>query len=195
MHLVRHAHTAALGVCLAGRGDGWPLTHEGFAACDRLADGLAHLPLAAIVASPMRRAQQTASCIAARFSMPVLTDPAFDEIDCGDWTGRSFAELRDDPAWQAWNRHRGLARAPGGETMFSAQARAMTGLVGLAAAWPDAAVVVVSHADIVKAVLGSLLGAPLDMMHRMVVDPASRSVVRLHPHGAEVLAVNLPPGA
>jgi probable phosphoglycerate mutase len=183
VHLVRHAHTAALGVCLAGRGEGWPLTHEGLAVCDRLADGLAHLTFATIVANPMRRAQQTATCIAARFSVPVQTNPAFDEIDCGDWTGRSFAELHDDPAWHAWNRQRGLARVPGGETMFSAQERAMAGLLTLAAAWPDAAVLVVSHADIVKAVLGSLLGAPLDLMHR------------LHAHGAEVLAVNLPPGA
>ncbi len=195
VHLVRHGCTAAIGHCLAGRAEGWPLNAAGLAEAERLADSLAHLPFAAIVASPMLRAQQTAASIAARGRASVATEAGFDEIDFGDWTGRAFAELHGDELWQAWNRHRGLAQIPGGETMALAQARALAALGRLRDGWPDAAVVVVSHADVIKAVLANVLGAPLDLMHRMAIDPASRSVVRLHAHDAEVLAVNLPPGA
>ena len=195
VHLVRHGCTGALGSCLAGRAEGWPLNAVGLAEAERLADGLAHLPFAAIVASPSLRAQQTAAAIATHGTVPVTTEAGFDEIDFGDWTGRAFADLHSDPLWQVWNRHRGLAQIPGGETMAQAQARALAALGRLRDAWPDAAVVVVSHADVIKAVLGNVLGAPLELMHRMAIEPASRSVVRLHGHDAEVLGINLPPGA
>ncbi len=195
VHLIRHGRTAALGQVLAGRAEGWPLSVEGVREIERLADGLAHASFAAIVASPMLRAQRTAAAIAARQGSGIVTDPGFDEIDFGDWTGRAFAELHADPLWQAWNRHRGLAQIPGGETMALAQGRALAALGRLREAWGAADVAVVSHADVIKSVLANVLGTPLDLMHRMVIDPASRSVVQLHEHDAEVLALNLPPGA
>jgi broad specificity phosphatase PhoE len=43
---------------------------------------------------------------------------------------------------------------------------------------------------VIKAVLGHLLGVPLDLQHRLEVAPASVSEVELRPWGARVLAVN-----
>lgn len=195
IHLIRHGHTAALGTVLAGRAAGWPLSDEGVDAVRRLAAGLAAVRFTAIVASPMLRAQRTAAMLASGRPIEVATDPGFDEIDFGDWTGRRFDELHGDPAWQAWNRHRGLAQIPGGETMAAAQARALAALGRLCRAGDGVELAIVTHSDIIKALLANVLGCPLDLMHRITIDPASRSVLRLHGETAEVVVANLPVGA
>lgn len=194
MHLVRHASTGALGRVLAGREPGWPLNDAGKQQARVLADLFAPLPVRAIVAGPLPRAQETAAVIAAKHRLSVSIGEGFDEIDFGAWTGQPFSKLNEDARWLAWNRHRGLAAVPGGESMAQAQARALASLGALRETWPNAEVVVVSHADIIKAMVLGLLGAPLDLMHRMVIHPASRCIVRLHANDSEVDAVNLPFG-
>ena len=193
LHLVRHASYAALGQVLAGRAEGWPLTAEGIAEAGRIAEFMAGRSLAAVLSSPVQRARQTAEPIAARCGLKVVLEPEITEIDFGAWTGLTFAALRADPAWRVWNRQRGLAAVPGGESMMQAQSRATAAVARARVSWPDAEVVMVSHADVIRAVLAGLLGTPLDLMHRIAIDPASRSVVRLHGDAVEVLGVNLPP--
>ena len=46
---------------------------------------------------------------------------------------------------------------------------------------PDAVWVAVSHGDVIKAILADALGIHLDAFQRIVVDPASLSVVRYTP--------------
>ncbi len=194
-HLVRHASYGALGQVLAGRAEGWALDEAGLDEAERLARGLAGRRLDAVVSSPIERARQTAAPVARACGLEVAIESGMAEIDFGEWTGRAFVELHADPLWRAWNMHRGVSPIPGGETMALAQARALAALTALRDRWPDGELVVVSHADVIKGVLASLLGSPLDLMHRMAIDPASRSVVRLFREEAQVLAINLPPGA
>ncbi len=194
IHLVRHASTGALGRVLAGREPGWPLNEAGKQQARMLADLFAQHALRAVIAAPLPRCRETAATIAARHRLHVQVDEGFDEIDFGDWSGKTFAELHEDSRWHAWNRHRGLAVPPEGESMMRAQARALASLGALREAWPNAEVAVVSHADIIKAMVLGLLGAPLDLMHRMVIHPASRCIVRLHPNDSEVDGVNIPLG-
>ncbi|HEX2941294.1 MAG TPA: histidine phosphatase family protein [Rhodopila sp.] len=192
LHLIRHGAYDLIGHTLGGRAP-HPLSAAGQAQAARVAEALRGRPVAAVVASPLRRAQETAAPIAARLGLQVQTDPAFNEIDYAGWTGRRFDSLADDPVWQAWNTFRGTAGIPGGETMLQAQARAVAGMTALAAALPDQEVVVVSHADVIKAILVHVLGMPLDLMHRLEVGPASISQVRLYPADATVLCINQAP--
>ena len=55
---------------------------------------------------------------------------------------------------------------------------------------PGRAIVAVSHADPIKALLAHVLGAPLDLFQRLVVAPASISAVAFRGEGATVLTVN-----
>ena len=59
---------------------------------------------------------------------------------------------------------------------------------------PDALWAAVSHADIIKAVLADALGMHLDAFQRLVVDPASCSVVRYTPLRPFVLSMNTTEG-
>ena len=171
---------------------GVALSAEGQAQAARLADATANLKVAAVIASPVQRAQETAAPVAARLGLAVETDPGLDELDFGNWTGAAFAELEGQPAWQAWNRARSFAPCPGGETMVQAQSRALACLARLRTRHPEAELVLVSHQDVLKSVLAHFLGVPLDLFQRIELAPASRSVVALYEEDVRIEAVNLP---
>jgi broad specificity phosphatase PhoE len=73
-------------------------------------------------------------------------------------------------------------------------ARASGGLARIAADHPDGAVAVVSHGDVIRALVAHYAGLPLDHMLRLEVSPASVSAVRLGPE-PQLLTVNWSKGA
>ena len=191
-HLVRHAEHGLLGRVLTGRMPGVSLNARGLEQALLLARHFSGCPIAAVVSSPLERAQETAEPIAAALGLDVTTDPGLNEIDFGDWTGKAFEALQGSPAWQAWNQFRGAAPTLGGETMLEALARALRALARLCLAYPNGAVVLVSHQDILKALLAHSLGMPLDLMHRLDLAPASRSVLQVFDDGGmQVNGTNL----
>lgn len=195
--LVRHAPHALQGRTLVGRSD-VPLSDEGTRLAASLADRLAGEPLAAVQSSPRARTRATAAAIAGRHGLAVETAAELDEIDFGAWTGQAFDALEPDPAWRSWNAWRTGSRPPGGETsggetMAEVQLRLLRHLETARARWPDGTVALVSHGDPIRAVLAFWLGIPLDLAHRLEVDPASVSRVELSPWGPRVLSVNETP--
>lgn len=112
------------------------------------------------------------------------------EIDFGDWTGRSFASLKDDPYWRRWNTERDTERPPGGESMREAQQRAIHCVERMAEEYPDSAVVAVSHADVIKAVVAGVIGLSLDAHARFEIAPASLTTLLFWRGGAKLLRMN-----
>jgi broad specificity phosphatase PhoE len=192
-HLVRHASHDLLGRALVGRGP-VSLSPAGREEAAAIAATLGGLGLAAVACSPRERALETARPLAARAGLEVTVEPGLDELDLGAWTGARFGTLDDDPRWRAFNVFRGTAPVPDGESMLAVQARAVACVLRLRAAYPDASVALVSHADVIKAVLVHFLGMTLDLMRRIELAPGSRSVLTLYDEDAVVQAINLPPG-
>ena len=190
--LIRHGHTAALaGRTLAGRAPGLGLSAEGRREVARLAEGLATLPLAAVHASPMARTLETAALVARPHRLPVQLAPGAVEVDFGLWTGRDYTTFGEDAAWRAWHAARGIAGTPGGERFVAVQARVVEAMLALADAHPgDALVALVSHADVIRAALGYVLGVPPELQLRLEISPASVSTIELAPWGGRVLQVN-----
>src|SRR5918992_5538167 len=60
-----------------------------------LADRLERVPLAAIYASDLRRARETALIVAERHGLGVTTMPELREIDVGSWTGLGQDEVKE----------------------------------------------------------------------------------------------------
>ncbi len=191
LHLVRHAEHGLLGHVLAGRMPDVPLSPAGQRQAAALAARFAGSGARAVLASPVQRAGETAAPIAAALGLRTITEPGLDEVDFGAWAGRRFEALADAPGWTAWNAARGIAPTPGGEAMLAVQARAVAALAAQRA--EGGSVVAVSHSDVIKAVLAYALGMPLDLLHRLGIAPASRSVLVLGEDFARVEAVNLPP--
>ena len=182
-HLVRHAEHDLLGRVLTGRMPGVSLNERGTEQAVRVARRFAGRAIAAVVSSPSQRAQETAAPIAAALRLAVMTDAGLDEIDFGEWTGMAFETLQGAPGWQAWNQFRGTAPTPGGETMLEALGRALRSLARWGQTVPDGEVVLVSHQDVLKAVLAHSLGAPLDLMQRIELGAGSCSVLRVFTDG------------
>ena len=189
-HLVRHGSHDRLDRTLCGRMAGVRLGEAGRAEAEAAGARLAGEPLAAVVSSPLERCQETAAAVARAHGLDVEEDEAFIELDFGDWTGLSFPELAQDPRYEPWNSRRSLNRPPGGESLGEAQMRAVRGLEALRARFPDQAVAVVSHSDIIKALGAHVLGLNLDLYHRFEVDPASVTTLVLGDWGAKLLRLN-----
>ena len=189
--LIRHADCEGLGRRLCGRLPGIGLTGRGRVQADQLAARFGRLALDAVVASPLERAVKTASAIAARTQLQLAVDDAFLEIDFGRWTGAGFADLAGDPDWDRWNTKRSRARCPGGESMREVQQRARDGVERWARRYPGGSIAIVSHADVIRAVLASCLGLSLDSILRLEVAPASLSAIAIDgPAAVRVLCVN-----
>lgn len=187
--LIRHGLCDRVGRAIAGRSVGVHLNAAGLRQAHELARSLERLPIGAIYSSPLERARETAAPLAERLGLAVEISPALEELDFGAWTGRTIASLAGDPVWQRFNTERGTTRIPGGETMGEVVARATGGVARMAADHRDGLVAVVSHGDVIRALLAHYAGLPLDCMLRLEVSPGSVSAVRLGPD-PQLLTVN-----
>lgn len=189
--LIRHAAHDNVGAFLAGRMTGISLGAAGRAQAGRLAARLASEPVAAIYTSPRERTCETAAAIASATSagQPSLS-PDLDEIDFGVWSGRSFDDLNGDLAFRRWNAVRSQCRTPGGESMLDVQQRVTRLMERLDASAPVGAVLLVSHADVIKAALMHHLGLPIDAWEKLEISPASISTIETTGWGSKVLGIN-----
>ena len=188
--LIRHAHTDAIGVRLSGRTPGIHLSAQGRAEADRLGRGLAAERLSAIYTSPLERAVETAGRIAQPHGMVETVREELSEIDFGVWTGKTFAELEQDPRWQIYNRCRGTASVPGGESTAAVQSRMLAVLRRLAASHEGQCIAVVSHGDPLRYAVLHFTGASLDRYSEVTILPASVAAVLWLPEGPRLLYVN-----
>lgn len=178
-YLARHAAHDWLGRGFAGRLPDVSLNDTGRAQAQELVQRLRGAPLDAIYCSPQPRTHQTAQPLARDRGLAVATEAAFDEVDLGDWAGRTFDDVRDQPAWKHWLDRRGTAQPPGGEPFAKVPERAMAGLRALVAKHPGQHVLVVSHGDVLKAMIATALGLSLDLLERFDIAPASISILAM----------------
>jgi broad specificity phosphatase PhoE len=190
--LVRHAHCDPVGHAIAGRAPGVHLNARGKAEADALGARLSPLAVTAVYSSPLERALETAAPLAQRHGLPVEPAPGLLEIDFGQWTGKTLAQLDELSEWKDFNAFRGGARIPGGESTAEVLARALAELdrIGNLHSGPRELVAVVSHGDVLRAVIAHFLGVPTDLFQRIELSPASVSVVALEPQGRRVLLLN-----
>jgi probable phosphomutase (TIGR03848 family) len=179
--LLRHGRTTAnAGGVLAGWTPGVRLDDSGREQVAAVAARLAPVPLAAVISSPLERCQETAAAVVEGRALELQTDDRLGEARYGDWTGRTIKELAKQPLWKVVQQHPSAAVFPGpeGEGLAQTQARAVAAVREWnAKLGPDAVWLACSHGDVIKAILADALGLHLDQFQRIVVDPASVSVV------------------
>lgn len=188
---VRHGETATTGSVLPGRARGLHLAETGKARAEALAERLAVLErIDAVYASPLERARETARPIARKRGLKVVTDRGLLECDFGDWTGAALKELRKLPDWRTVQQYPSGFRFPNGESFSEMQSRMTTTVARLAAHHPGGTIVLVSHADPIKAAVAAALGSHLDLFQRIVISPCSVTTIAYGRLGPTVLTVN-----
>lgn len=191
--LLRHGRSTANGLhILAGRAPGVALDETGRRQANELPSRLAGQRITAIVSSPLERCRATVAPLAGSLGLDVVVDQRIVEVDYGSWAGRSLGDLRTEPAWRTVQEQPSAMVFPEGESMPAVSARAVAAARAHAAAVADdASVVLCSHGDLIAMILADALGLHLDLFQRIVVAPASISVVRYQARRPIILGINL----
>ncbi len=189
-HLVRHGEHVLAGRVLAGRTPGVGLSERGRAEIAVVAERLAAENISALYASPMQRTRETAEILSRRLDLPVGYREDVIELDFGEWTGLTFDEVRAHQGWEAWRSCRSISAVPGGESMRQVQDRAVGALLDMHRAHRDGTLVVVSHGDVIRAVMLFALGMPINSYSRFEIGLASISTIRIDDTGIRVAVLN-----
>ena len=190
--LVRHGVTGTTGKVLPGRAPGLHLSAKGHEQALHAAARLGELDAApsALYASPLERTRETAAPIARRLGVRTRTDRGLLECDFGSWTGKTLASLRKKPEWRAVQNAPSTFRFPEGESFAEMQHRMWRTLERLAHSHRGEKIVVVSHADPIKAAVTFAQGVPLDLFQRTVISTCSISAIILTDSTPIVVSVN-----
>jgi broad specificity phosphatase PhoE len=179
LYLVRHAAPEewSAGRCI-GRTD-VPLSEAGRRAADRLAAAFAGLDVAAVYATPLRRAAATAAPIAAAVGREVTPCEGLAEIHFGAFEGLTPDEIaRADPELYArWTTEPAAVRFPGGESYADVRARAVAAVDEIASRHPDGTAVAVAHGGPIRIVLAAALDMPDSASFRLAVPHAAVAVL------------------
>ena len=189
--IVRHGKTPSTGKLLPGRAKGLHLSETGKQEALVVAERLSKIKkVAAIYASPLERARETAAPIAKALKQKVIINKGLLECDFGDWTGEELAKLMKLPEWSNVQRAPSTFRFPKGESFTEMQTRMVSTLDDLRKKHSGGVVICVSHADPIKAAVAHAMGTHIDLFQRIVISTCSVTAVSYSSFGPVVLTVN-----
>lgn len=147
------------------RGPGLNQTGEAQAAA--LAGRLEQIGVDIVYTSDLPRAVQTANVVAERLGLPVEQDPAFREVDVGEWAGLTREEVaeRDPEGFRRWSE--GGAGWQDGESYEDMHARVVAAYERVCALHADARVLIVAHGGTVRALTAHAVGLGLHDRRRI----------------------------
>ena len=137
-----------------------------------------------IISSPLQRCREFAERTAAGSDLPLQIDDQWQEIDYGDWDGLPIDEWRQVAAEQfkAFRKDVTALAPPNGEDFMSFKARILDAWEGLAKLQDNAHILVVTHGGVMRVILPTVLGMPLNRSFPLHIPFAclSRIVVEWH---------------
>mgnify|MGYP000153287706 CR=1 FL=1 len=169
-----------------------PLSDLGRRQAEATAAYLAGCGAAAVYASDLVRAVQTAEPIAARLGVGIATDAGLREVHFGEWEGLTLAELRqrDPDGLAAYDRDRVRNRPPGAERLEALEARVGEAMARAIARHAGETLVVVAHGGSLRALLLLLLDLPTTHHFRFITDNCGVSCVEASTLGNRLRYLN-----
>ncbi|MEO7098823.1 MAG: histidine phosphatase family protein [Luteolibacter sp.] len=178
--LIRHgATTLSAEDRFAGATD-VPLSDEGRQQAGRLAERLAHIPVAAVYASPLGRTMETAQILAKPHGLEIQQRDGLKEISHGHWEQltRQEVELKFPTEAAAWDADPYTFAPEGGESGLAVTARALPALMEIVRRHEGNPIIIVSHKATIRLLLSSLLGFdPRRYRDNLDQDPAALNIV------------------
>ena len=192
--LLRHAHSVAneKGV-LAGRTPGIMLSKKGATQAEDLIKRLGSLTFKEIRISPLERCYLTLEpwLAAQKISLKALIlDEGISEVDYGQWTGKKLTLLALKKEWRVVQKTPSKMVFPEGESLLDVQRRAKKSLLKSVEKSKDGVVLLVSHGDVIKAIVADALNMELDKFQKIVIDPASITVLDYNKGDFRLLHLN-----
>jgi broad specificity phosphatase PhoE len=152
-----------------------PLTDLGREQADALARELAEKALQGIYSSPLRRALDTATAVAAGRELEVVADDGLREVDVGSWAGLTRAEVEERYPGEFRRWVEGGDGWEDGETYEQMSARVLACVVRIADLHEGGEVLVVSHGGPIRALQAAAAGMTVHELRRASpVEPNAR---------------------
>ncbi len=193
LFLIRHGETDYTGKRLVGRWPGVHLVARGEEQAGWVAQSLNDQPIRAIYSSPLERAKETAQPLAAMRKMKIIPIDGLKEVDFGEWTGKSLRWLRKLPEWKDLHENPKF-RFPGGESLPEVRKRVASTLEELASRHGKKdRVVIFTHGDVVRFAVEYFLSLSPGGFHRLMVNTASLTVIRIQDGKIMLHGFNLQP--
>lgn len=178
--LLRHAHSVANEKnLLAGRTPGISLSKTGKEQAKDLIARLGATNFDEVAISPLQRCRETIDpwLAADGAKSPVVIDESVSEVDYGSWSGKTLASLRRKSQWKVVQDFPSQMIFPEGESLLEMQGRALSGFYRLNAVKGKGPRLLVSHGDVIKSIVAHCLGMHLDQFQRLVIEPASLTII------------------
>ena len=192
---IRHAHSTAndAGI-LSGQLPGISLSKKGKKQAELLVDRLGSSHFDSIRVSPMQRCEETiAPWLKSGYSRGLKSyeiDEALIEVDYGTWSGRKLSSLSREKMWKIIQEKPSAVQFPEGERIKAMQKRALGSILQALEDKKNGTHLFVSHGDVLKAVVASLLKIRLDDFQSLVIDPASVTIIDFDGSKSRLLAFN-----
>jgi broad specificity phosphatase PhoE len=182
LYLIRHGATEAnlaRPARLQGRGHNPPLARLGVRQAEATRDFLAIRPVDVCYCSPLLRAVQTATIVAAPHGLEPIPVPELIECDVGRWEGADWATIRQQEAenYRQFHANPGRFGYPGGESLRDVHARVAPAIGNLLQEHAGQAILVVAHHVVNRTYLAGLLGLSPDQARQVTLDNCGISVV------------------
>ncbi len=193
--LLRHAEVEAAYQGIFGGRIDMALSPRGHQQAAALARYLHGRRFDALYASPMQRVQQTlAPVLLNGMPRPVLV-PEFQEVDFGDWTGLTWADVQTKfgisaLAWLDQLECGGIANAECAETF---RARVEPPLRQILTRHSGQQVVIACHGGVIRMMLAILLDWPLSRVKAFEIEYASITEIACTPASSRLQLVNFTP--
>jgi len=154
------------------------LSKSGQEQAERLAERLGKLTISQVQVSPMDRCTETLAPWLAKYgkNVTLLTEPNLIEVDYGKWSGKKLSTLSRAKLWRKVQGQPSAVTFPEGESLAQMQVRAMKSVHDFFASDLELTIMV-SHGDVIKAIVASSMGMHLDDFQRIVIDPASITIL------------------
>ena len=159
------------------------LSEKGLEQSEQLALRLGKFPISNLRISPMERCFETISPWINSIVLPSypkfepIIDQELTEVDYGTWSGKKLITLSKNKLWKTVQDSPSRMYFPNGEGIAQMQTRAMTSVHQAVSAKGKGTAVIVSHGDVIKSIVASALGMHLDEFQRIIIDPASISIL------------------
>jgi len=191
--LLRHAHSSAnaKGI-LSGRNEGVALSKQGAIQAQELIARLDNVVFSSIRISPMQRCQETINPWLNQQRSSVqkkaIIEPQLIEVDFGAWTGKKISSLATKREWKVVQSTPEKMIFPEGESLKQVQKRAMD-VVALSAKGSKPSLMV-THADVIKAIISGLLASGLKDFQKFAVNPASITIIDYDEKASRIITLN-----
>ncbi len=178
--LLRHAHSIANEKnLLAGRTAGITLSKTGEEQAKDLIARLGAIQFDEVAISPLQRCRETIDpwLTSTGAKSQIVVDDSISEVDYGSWSGKTLASLRRKAQWKVVQDFPSQMTFPEGESLLEMQGRALSGFYRLNAVKGKGPRLLVSHGDVIKSIVAHCLGMHLDQFQRLVIEPASLTII------------------